>query len=125
MLSSSSNLSIEEQHVIAAATIAKRNDDNATATTYAVAAPVHREQEAHITAMAAACNTLDDAWVHERAAALTWEKEKTIAHYLEQQLTAAHRITIPQDDDNDPSVDADSNPDAALAAHLHVQAAGI
>jgi hypothetical protein len=61
----------------------------------------------------------------KRAAALTWEKEKTIARHLEQQLAAAQGITIPQDDDDDRSVDAGSNPDAALTAHLHVQAAGL
>jgi hypothetical protein len=57
--------------------------------------------------------------------ALAWEKKKTIARHLEQQLTAAQGITIPQDDDDDRSVDVGSNPDAALTAHLHAQAAGL
>jgi hypothetical protein len=56
---------------------------------------------------------------HGRAAALAWEKEKTIARHLEQQLAAAQGIMIPQDDDDDRSVDAGSNPDATLTAHLH------
>jgi hypothetical protein len=52
-------------------------------------------------------------------------KEKTIARHLKQQLTVAQGITIPQDDDDDRSVDAGSNPDDALTAHLHAQAAGL
>jgi hypothetical protein len=62
---------------------------------------------------------LDEARARERAAALAWEKEKTIARHLEQQLAAAQGITIPQDDNDDRSVDVSSNPDAALTAHLH------
>jgi hypothetical protein len=69
--------------------------------------------------VAAARKTLDEARARERAAALTWEKEKTISRHLEQQLAAAQEITIPQDDDDDRSVDVGSNPDAALTAHLH------
>jgi hypothetical protein len=75
--------------------------------------------------MAAAHKTLDVARTCEHAAALAWEKEKTITHHLEQQLAAAQGITIPQDDDDDRSADASSNPDAALTTHLHVQAAGL
>jgi hypothetical protein len=52
--------------------------------------------------------------LHERTSALAWEKEKTITHHLEQQLAAAQGITHPQDDDDDRSIDASSNPDAAL-----------
>jgi hypothetical protein len=52
---------------------------------------------------------------HERASALAWEKEKTIARHLEQQFAAAQGITHPQDDDDDRSIDASSNPDAALS----------
>jgi hypothetical protein len=74
--------------------------------------------------VAAARKTLDEARAREHAAALAWEKEKTIAHHLEQQLVAAQGITIPQDDDDDRSIDAGSNPDAALTVHLHAQAAG-
>jgi hypothetical protein len=58
------------------------------------------------------------------AATLTWEK-KTIACHLEQQFAVAQGIAVPQDDDNDHSIDTGSNPDATLAAHLHAQAAGI
>jgi hypothetical protein len=102
---STSNLSVDEQQ--------------------AAAATAHREQEALVAAVAAARKTLDEARARERAATLAWEKEKTIDHHLEQQLTAAQVITIPQDDDDDRSVDAGSNPDAALTAHLHAQAAGL
>jgi hypothetical protein len=45
---------------------------------------VHQEHEALIAAVAATCKTLDEARIRERVAALTWEKEKTIAHHLEQ-----------------------------------------
>jgi hypothetical protein len=54
----------------------------------------------------AARKTLNEAHVRKRAAALAWEKEKTITHHQEQQLAAAQGIVIPQDDDNDRSVDA-------------------
>jgi hypothetical protein len=47
------------------------------------------------------------------------EKEKTIAHHLEQQLATAQGIAIPQDEDDDRSIDASSNPDTALTVHLH------
>jgi hypothetical protein len=47
-----------------------------------------------------------------------------IARHLEQQLAAAQEIALPQDDD-DRSIDAGSNLDAALTAHLHAQAAGL
>jgi hypothetical protein len=60
---------------------------------------------------------------HGRAATLTWEKEKTITRHLEQQVTTAQGIAISQDDDR--SVDSGSNPDAALIAHLHAQAASL
>jgi hypothetical protein len=56
---------------------------------------------------------------------LAWKEEKTIARHLEQQLTAAQGIAIPQDDDDDRSVDVSSNPDAALTAHLHTHAVGL
>jgi hypothetical protein len=75
--------------------------------------------------VAATRKTLDEARARERAATLSWEKEKTIACHLEQQLTAAQGITIAQDDDDDRSVDTGSNPDAALTAHLHAQATGL
>jgi hypothetical protein len=47
------------------------------------------------------------------------EMEKTIAHHLEQQLATAQGIVIPQDKDDDHSIDASSNPDTALTMHLH------
>jgi hypothetical protein len=122
MSGSTSNLSIDEQQAAAAA---KRKEDDVTAAAQAAAATAHREQEALVTAVAAACKTLNEAWARERAAALTWEKEKTIARHLKWQLTAAQGITIPQDDDDDHSVDTGSNPDAALTAHLHAQATGL
>jgi hypothetical protein len=69
--------------------------------------------------MAIARKTLNEAHVCERAIALAWEKEKTNACHLEQQLAIAHGIVIPQDDDDDCSIDADSNPDAILVTHLN------
>jgi hypothetical protein len=127
MSGSTSNLSVNEQQaaatVAAAATAAKRKEDDAAAA--AQAATAHREQEALVAAVATAHKTLDEARSRERAAALAWEKEKTIARHLEQQLAAAQGITIPQDDNDDRFVNASSNPDAALTAHLHAQAAGL
>jgi hypothetical protein len=63
--------------------------------------------------------TLDEAWARERAATLVWEKEKTITHHLEQQLADAQGISIPQDDDDDRSIDHGSNPDVVHTAHLY------
>jgi phage terminase large subunit-like protein len=123
MSGSTSNLSVDEQQAaaaaIAAAAAAKRKEDDAAAVAQATAATTHREQEALITVVAAARKTLDEARARERVATLAWEKEKTIARHLEQQLAAAQGIMIPQDDDDDRSVDAGSNPDAALTVHLH------
>ncbi len=119
MSGSTSNLSVDEQQAAAAA---KRKEDDAAAAAQAAAATAHREQEALVAAVAAARKTLDEARAHERAAALTWEKEKIIARHLEQQLAVAQGITIPQDDDDNRSIDAGSNPDAALTMHLHAQA---
>jgi hypothetical protein len=107
------------------ATAAKRKEDDATAVTQAAAATVHREQEALVTAVATAHKTLYEAQARERAATLTWEKEKTITRQLEQQLAAAQGITISQDDDDDRSIDVGSNPDAALTMHLHAQEADL
>jgi hypothetical protein len=45
--------------------------------------------------MAAAHKTLDEARVHKHATALTWEKEKTIAHHMEQQFIVAQGIVVP------------------------------
>jgi hypothetical protein len=75
--------------------------------------------------VAAASKTLDEAWEREQPASLAWEKKKTIARHLEQQLTATQGIAIPQGDDDDHSVDAGSNLNAALTVHLHVQAADL
>jgi hypothetical protein len=75
--------------------------------------------------MAAACKTLDETRTCKHVPALTWEKEKTIARHLEQQLAAAQGITIPQDDDEDHSINAGSNPNAALTPHLHAHATGL
>ncbi len=124
MPDNNSNLSTVNGQQAVAAT-AKRKEDNAAAAAQAAAATAHREQEALVAAVAAARKTLDEARARERAAALAWEKEKTIARHLEQQLAAAQGITIPQDDDDDRSVDAGSNLNAALTAHLHAQAAGL
>jgi hypothetical protein len=121
MLSSTSNLSVDEQQAAAA----KRKEDNAATTAQAAITTTHREQEALVATVAAACKTLNEARARERAAALAWEKEKTITYHLEQQLVAAQGIATPQDDDDDRSVDADSNPDAALTVHLHAQAADL
>jgi hypothetical protein len=110
MLGSTSNLSIDGQQatVDAIAAAAKRKEDNTTATAQAAAATMHREQEAIITAVAAARKTLVEARARERAATLAWEKEQIIAYHLEQQLATAQGIAIPQDDDDDRSVNADS-----------------
>jgi hypothetical protein len=128
MSGSTSNLSVDEQQaavVVATAAATKRKEDDAAAAAQATAATAHREQEALVAAVAAARKTLDEARACECTAALAWEKEKTIAHHLEQQLTAAQGITIPQDDDDNRSVNVGSNPDATLTAHLHTQAAGL
>jgi hypothetical protein len=70
--------------------------------------------------VAPARKILDEARACERTVILAWEKEKTIAHHLQQQqLTATQGIVIPQDDDDDCSIDAGSNPDATLTVHLH------
>jgi hypothetical protein len=122
MLGSNSNLSTFNGQQ---ATAAKRKEDDATAVTQATAATVHREQEALVTAVATAHKTLYKARARERAATLTWEKEKTITRQLEQQLATAQGITISQDDDDDRSIDAGSNPDAALTMHLHAQEADL
>jgi hypothetical protein len=73
----------------------------------------------------AACKTLNEARARKCAIALAWEKEKTITRHLKQQPTAAQGITLPQDDDDDRSIDAGSNPNAALTTHLHAQAASL
>jgi hypothetical protein len=122
MSGNTSNLSVDEQQAAAAA---KRKEDDTAVAAQAAAATAHREQEALVATVAATRKTLDEAWACERVAALTWEKEKTSARHLKQQLAAAQGITIPQDDDDDRSVDAGSNPNAALTVHLHAQAVGI
>jgi hypothetical protein len=63
--------------------------------------------------------TLNEPRACEHTATLAREKEKTIAHHLKQQLTATQGIAMPQDNDDDRSVDTGSNPDATLAMHLH------
>jgi hypothetical protein len=68
MLSSTSNLSINEQQ----ATAAKRKENGATAVTQATAATAYREHEAFVAAIAIARKTLDEAPACERAAALAW-----------------------------------------------------
>jgi hypothetical protein len=80
MLSSTSNLSVDEQQ----ATAAKRKEDDAATAAQAAITTTHREQEALVATVAAACKTLDEARARERAAALAWEKEKTITYHLEQ-----------------------------------------
>jgi hypothetical protein len=72
--------------------------------------------------MAAAHRTLDEVHARELAAALTWEKENTIACHLEQHLTVSQGMVIPLDNNDDRSVNAGCNPNATLVAHLHVQA---
>jgi hypothetical protein len=66
------------------------------ATAHAAATTMHREQEALIVVVATARKTLDDALACERAAALAWEKEKTIARHLEQQLTTNKGSRFPR-----------------------------
>jgi hypothetical protein len=74
---------------------AKRKEDNTAAAAQAVAATAHQEQEALVAVVATARKTLDEARVHERAAALVWVKEQTIARHLEQQLATAQEIALP------------------------------
>jgi hypothetical protein len=123
MSGSNSNLSTVDRQEAAKA--AKRKEDDTTVVAQAASAPMHREQEALIAAVAATHKTLDEAWAHECAAALTWEKEKNIACHLEQQLTATQGIVLPQDNDDDCSINTGSNPDTALIVHLHEQAVGL
>jgi hypothetical protein len=70
MSGSTSNLSIDE-----------RKEDDAAAVAQAATATAHREQEALLATMAAA------------RAALAWEKEKTIARHLKQQLASCSTIS--------------------------------
>jgi hypothetical protein len=79
MPGSTSNLSVDEQQATVAA---KRKEGDVAAA-------------AQSTTVAAERKTMNKAWVRERATALTWEKEKTIARHLEQQLATAQGITIP------------------------------
>jgi hypothetical protein len=122
MLSSTSNPSVDEQQDAAVATInvAKTKEDDVMAVAQTATATAHWEQEALVTTVDATCKTLDNAQVHERAAILAWETEKTITHHLKQQLIVAQGIVIPQDDDDDRSINAGFNPDAALTTHLHM-----
>jgi hypothetical protein len=102
MLGSNSNLStVDGQHAAA-----KRKEYDVATAAQVAAATMHREQEALVIAVAITRKILDEARVHERTVALAWEKEKTIARHLEQQLTAAQGIVLPQDDDDDRSIDA-------------------
>jgi hypothetical protein len=94
MTGSTSNLSINEQQAVTAAT-AKRKEEDATSMAQAAVTTVHQERETLIVTVAVARKTLDEAWAHERATVLAWEKEKTITHHLEQQLAAAQGIAIP------------------------------
>jgi hypothetical protein len=126
MPGSNSNLyAVDGHHAVVTTTAivtTKRKEEDATAAAQAAAAATHREQEALVVAT---CKTLDKARAHERAAALTWEKEKTITPHLEQQLTAAQGIMIPQDDGDDHSINVSSNPNATLTTLLHAQAVGL
>jgi hypothetical protein len=122
MPGSTFNLSINKQQAAAAA---KRKEDDAAAVAQATAATAHREHEALIAVVVAARKTLDEARACERATALAWEKENTIVRHLEQQLIAVEGITIPQDDDDDHSIDGGSNLDDALTTHLHAQSVGL
>jgi hypothetical protein len=122
MPSSTYNLSVDEQQAtVGAATAAKRKEDDATVAAQDVVATAHREQEAFVAVVAAARKTLDEARAHKHAAALAWEKEKIIARHMEQQLATTQGIVIIQDNNEDRFIDAGSNPNAALTAHMHLQ----
>jgi hypothetical protein len=128
MPGSTSNLSIDEQQAMiadAAVAATKMKEDDVAATAQAAAATAHQEQEALVAVMATARKTLDEARARELAVTLAWEKAKTIARHLEQQLVAAQGNVIPQDDDDNRSIDVGSNPDAALTTHLHTQAVSL
>jgi hypothetical protein len=81
MPDSNFNLSTVDGQQVATAVAKMKEDDTAA---QAVAATMHQEQKALIAVVAAAHRTLDEAWAHEHATALAWEKEKTISHHLEQ-----------------------------------------
>jgi phage/plasmid-associated DNA primase len=98
MPGSNSNLfTVDGQQAAATAVAAKRKEDDAAAAAQATVTTVHREQEALVAVVAAARKTLDQAWAREHADGLAWEKEKTIARHLEQQLAAAQEVVLPQD----------------------------
>jgi hypothetical protein len=102
MLGSNSNLStVDGQHAAA-----KRKEYDVATAAQVAAATMHREQETLVIAVAITRKILNEARVRERTVALAWEKEKTIARHLEQQLAAAQGIVLPQDDDDDRSIDA-------------------
>jgi hypothetical protein len=79
MPGSNSNFSTIDRQQAAAAAV-KRKEDDVTTAAQITAATMHREHE---TLIAAARKTLDDSWARERAVALAWEKEKTIARHRE------------------------------------------
>jgi hypothetical protein len=68
-------------------------------------------------------------WMRHRRASVPLpslgRRRRPSPHRLEQQLTAAQGIAIPQDNDDDRSINAGSNPDAALTMYLHVQVADL
>jgi hypothetical protein len=82
MPGSNSNLSATNGQQTTA--IAKGKEENFTAAAQAATAITDREQEALVAVVATAHKTLDEAWAHECIVALSWEKEKTIAHHLER-----------------------------------------
>jgi hypothetical protein len=63
--------------------------------------------------VATTCKTPNETRARERSTTLAWEKEKTNAHHLEEQLTATQGIVIPWDDEDDHCVDI------VLVAHVH------
>jgi hypothetical protein len=119
MPENNSNLSTADGQQAVAAAATKRKEDDASATAHTTATTMHWEQETLVAAVVTTRKTLDEARAREGTASLVWEKEKTIAHHLKQQLTGAQGISIPQDDDDDRSIDHGSNSDAAHTAHLH------
>jgi hypothetical protein len=106
MPSNTSNLSVDEQQV--AATAKRKEEDDAVAA-QATTTITQQEQETLVTAVAATRKTIHEAHAHERTDTLAWEKEKMIARHLKQQLAAAQGIAVPQDSNDNHSVDIGSN----------------
>jgi hypothetical protein len=111
--------------VLQLAATTKKKEEDVVAMAHAIVAAVQGGQEAILIAMATTRKTLDKAHAAKCAFTLAWEKENTNTCHLEQQLAATQGIVIPQDNDDDRSIDTSSNPNAALVTLLQAQAIDI